>query len=91
MIGNHGYADGRPTTAECSFPSAIDSMGLVTYFYYSPQTARECGWDKTPTGVMSPVNYSSAPNHDTVVGCAKSHRGIAGGCAATFANPSWCG
>eukprot|EP00959_Pyramimonas_sp_CCMP1952_P398463 8349131-Pyramimonas_sp.AAC.1 len=26
MMGNHGCADGRPTTAECSFPSAIDSM-----------------------------------------------------------------
>eukprot|EP00959_Pyramimonas_sp_CCMP1952_P383223 8030018-Pyramimonas_sp.AAC.1 len=66
MIGNHGCADGRPTTAEYSFLSTIDSMGPVTYVYFSLQTARDCGWDKTPTGVMSFENSSFASNHDTV-------------------------
>eukprot|EP00959_Pyramimonas_sp_CCMP1952_P431374 9034487-Pyramimonas_sp.AAC.1 len=66
-------------------------MGAATFLYYSPQTARECSWDNAPTGVVSFVNSSSAPNHDTVVGCTKSHRGIAGGCAATFENPYWHG
>eukprot|EP00959_Pyramimonas_sp_CCMP1952_P202667 4238031-Pyramimonas_sp.AAC.1 len=60
---------------------------------YTPwkQTARACGWGKTPTGVMSLVNPPSAPNHDTVVGCTKSHYGIAGGCAAKFENLYWYG
>eukprot|EP00959_Pyramimonas_sp_CCMP1952_P168577 3522249-Pyramimonas_sp.AAC.1 len=53
MIGNNGYAGGRPAIAECPFPSGLDSMDAVTYFYYSPQTAHEHGWTKTPTGVMS--------------------------------------
>eukprot|EP00959_Pyramimonas_sp_CCMP1952_P171072 3574503-Pyramimonas_sp.AAC.1 len=50
MIGNHGYADGRPAIAECLFPSGLDCMDTVTYFYYSPQTDHEYGWSKTPTG-----------------------------------------
>eukprot|EP00959_Pyramimonas_sp_CCMP1952_P426858 8940194-Pyramimonas_sp.AAC.1 len=82
MIGDRSYAGGRPTTAEYSFPSAMDSMDAVTYFYYPPQTASECGWDKTPTGVISRITSSSVPSRGTVVGCTKSHRGIAGGCAA---------
>eukprot|EP00959_Pyramimonas_sp_CCMP1952_P205164 4290247-Pyramimonas_sp.AAC.1 len=66
-------------------------MDTVIYVYDSLQTARECGWDKTPTGVMSLVNSSSAPNHDTVAGCTKSHHGIAGGGAAKFEIPYWYG
>eukprot|EP00959_Pyramimonas_sp_CCMP1952_P295099 6172049-Pyramimonas_sp.AAC.1 len=67
MIGSHVYAYGRPTLAGCTFPSDVDSMDTVTCFYYSLQTARECGWGKTPTGIVCSVNFSSAPNHDTVV------------------------
>eukprot|EP00959_Pyramimonas_sp_CCMP1952_P394111 8257838-Pyramimonas_sp.AAC.1 len=89
MIGGHGYADGRPTAAECPFASAIDPTDTSTYFYDSFQTAREC--HKTPTGVMSPVNPPSVPNHDTVVVCVTSHHGLAGGCAAKFENPRWHG
>eukprot|EP00959_Pyramimonas_sp_CCMP1952_P277628 5803507-Pyramimonas_sp.AAC.1 len=66
-------------------------MDTVAHFYYSLQTAREYGWGKTPTGVTSLVNSSSALNHDTVVGCAKLHHGIAGGCAAKFETPYWHG
>eukprot|EP00959_Pyramimonas_sp_CCMP1952_P396661 8310988-Pyramimonas_sp.AAC.1 len=49
MVGNHGYADGRPAAADCLFPSDADSMDTVTYFHHSPQIARECGWSRTPT------------------------------------------
>eukprot|EP00959_Pyramimonas_sp_CCMP1952_P341784 7159896-Pyramimonas_sp.AAC.1 len=66
-------------------------MDTVTYFYYSPQTALECGWNKTPTGVMSLVNPPFVANHGTVVGCTKSHHGIARGCAAKFGNHYWHG
>eukprot|EP00959_Pyramimonas_sp_CCMP1952_P107507 2247542-Pyramimonas_sp.AAC.1 len=40
-IGTRGYADGRPSAAECQFPSDIGSMDTMTYFYDSPQTASE--------------------------------------------------
>eukprot|EP00959_Pyramimonas_sp_CCMP1952_P044366 927147-Pyramimonas_sp.AAC.1 len=62
MIGNHGYADGRPTAAERQFPPDIDPMDTTTYFYCSPQTARECRWAKTPAGVVNLVDPRSAPN-----------------------------
>eukprot|EP00959_Pyramimonas_sp_CCMP1952_P155474 3252670-Pyramimonas_sp.AAC.1 len=62
-------------------------MDTVTDFYDSPHTARGCVWDKTLTGAMSFVISSSALVHDTVVGCAKSRRGISGVCATAFENP----
>eukprot|EP00959_Pyramimonas_sp_CCMP1952_P158285 3310317-Pyramimonas_sp.AAC.1 len=69
MIGNHGYADGRPAVPASPFSSDVVSMDIATSFCGSPPEARECGWTRTPAGVVGLVSPSSFRNRDSVDGC----------------------
>ena len=51
MLDSRSYVNGRPAEAEAVQKSTLDSADIVTYFYYSPQAASECGWHRAPTGV----------------------------------------
>eukprot|EP00959_Pyramimonas_sp_CCMP1952_P319028 6675175-Pyramimonas_sp.AAC.1 len=62
-------------------------MDVVTFLFFSLQNARQCGWKRTPTGVVSLVSPSSSPSHDSVVGRSIPHHGSARGCAAVHKNP----
>ena len=66
LIATHKYKDGKPVATEQAFPTDVDSVDTLTYFYYSPQQAHECGWQRTPTGIRTFSSPSSLYHRDSV-------------------------
>ena len=91
LIGTHSYVDGRPAEPVSSFPSSLDSVDAATYFYYSPQKTRECGWNRTPTGIAASDCLSTSPCRGQAAGRANAQPGQAEVCAAAYKSPCYYG
>eukprot|EP00959_Pyramimonas_sp_CCMP1952_P384705 8062670-Pyramimonas_sp.AAC.1 len=55
MIGNRGYAHGRPAAPVDPLPSDVDSTDIVNHFYDSPREAHECVRHPRPLAIWSLV------------------------------------
>eukprot|EP00959_Pyramimonas_sp_CCMP1952_P097276 2033306-Pyramimonas_sp.AAC.1 len=66
----------------CPIPVRRRLHGYRHLFLLFDHKAHECGWIRTPTGVLGSVRPSSSPTRDSVVGCATPRHGLARGCAA---------
>eukprot|EP00959_Pyramimonas_sp_CCMP1952_P087036 1820844-Pyramimonas_sp.AAC.1 len=71
------------------FPSSLDSAGAITYFYYTPRKASECGWTRTPTGIAASSCLLTLPCRGQADGGTDAQPGNAVACAAAYKSPCW--